>query len=514
MNSPVTNPHTKSRREKSTSIFSDNTEPVCSNSKEKGERGRGGSGKLEMRVVRVAEVSAVLSGVFFVVAYQANEEYSVEGGAIESTTTDILRLLSLVLSLCHLTVILRYHSLLSRLSTSQRVSLHLSPSKPSQKWLCLELALHCIVLPPRANYRWKVYMLGTYTYIALSDIALLVSLLRVYHLPRLYYWKSRFSRTHAYFFSVIEGVNGHSLWAWKSAMKTQPHVLLIKVWALLALLGGVALRTFENYVPGNKLDTLWSSFWAVVVPETTIGYGDMVPLTHMGRVTIVIAIAGGMAVYSYTITITHRYIDLSSSESQLYGSLVYSTESYRLRKPAAVMIQRWWGYLHNRWEGAPSLVSLAKANVHLRRFRLMRRELLSLKAPTFEDAVNQFESTTNDCLQREIARLQPVSTIEKQSQALNLASFSMRMKLKSISVSCRANYNLFLGREATHGSSAQTEELNPRRSMGSGSMKDAKRIFRARDSAFKKLIQVRTMLQGWCSTPDSAFSHQSQTSEN
>jgi hypothetical protein len=43
------------------------------------------------------------------------------------------------------------------------------------------------------------------------------------------------------------------------------------------------VNILERTVPGTRLDDTWNGFWMMSVTQTTIGYGDVVADTYIGR---------------------------------------------------------------------------------------------------------------------------------------------------------------------------------------------------------------------------------------
>jgi hypothetical protein len=179
----------------------------------------------------------------------------------------------------------------------------------------------------------------------------------------------------------------------------------------------MSLRVLDYSVPHNKVDSLWSAFWSVVVSETTIGYGDVTPLTHVSRLAVITAILGGMVIYSHAIMVVHAVVELNARQHRLYGEIHYTESQKKLRIPAAILIQRWWKYYKNKNMRLPTMQCILKFNFHLRTFRLERRELLSFLTPLLSQAVVKFESDVKNRLMEEISHLHDIHSIEKLVKA-------------------------------------------------------------------------------------------------
>ncbi len=91
---------------------------------------------------------------------------------------------------------------------------------------------------------------------------------------------------------------------WVRALLHHPVDLLLIATALL-LLGGSSLLYFAERGHGGTIHTWWDALWLAVTSATTDSYGDVAPVTSLGRVvSISIAFLGIVIVGSITAVIT------------------------------------------------------------------------------------------------------------------------------------------------------------------------------------------------------------------
>jgi voltage-gated potassium channel len=82
--------------------------------------------------------------------------------------------------------------------------------------------------------------------------------------------------------------------------------LIASVTITMTLIGGVAIHFADRHSFPDVGDGLW---WAVQT-VTTVGYGDLVPRTTLGRVVASIVMLGGIAFLTVvTATITSAFIE-------------------------------------------------------------------------------------------------------------------------------------------------------------------------------------------------------------
>jgi voltage-gated potassium channel len=79
--------------------------------------------------------------------------------------------------------------------------------------------------------------------------------------------------------------------------------LIISLLGLLIFYGiiVVGLHTLEAHLPNSKLNSWQDALWYVVATITTVGYGDVVPITYTGRMLGFLTMLSSLGVYGFII---------------------------------------------------------------------------------------------------------------------------------------------------------------------------------------------------------------------
>jgi len=78
---------------------------------------------------------------------------------------------------------------------------------------------------------------------------------------------------------------------------------LIGAVTLTIAFGAVAVYIAESPYPESPIKDLWTAFWWAIVTSTTVGYGDVVPVTPLGRAIGVLMMILGISALSIVIGI-------------------------------------------------------------------------------------------------------------------------------------------------------------------------------------------------------------------
>jgi len=89
---------------------------------------------------------------------------------------------------------------------------------------------------------------------------------------------------------------------------------------LFFIVFGLAIFTFERSVPGSAFN-VWNSQWLTVVSQCTIGYGDLTPKTHLGRITICLTAFIGITIISFVVRTFRIQCKANSGEIQLMAAI-------------------------------------------------------------------------------------------------------------------------------------------------------------------------------------------------
>ena len=102
-------------------------------------------------------------------------------------------------------------------------------------------------------------------------------------------------------------------------LETNPLVIPLIIIALIIFFGGIGVYLAEHKHQGANITKLDDAFWWAIETVTTVGYGDYVPITFVGRmIAVVVMFTGiGMVVSIVTIISQRRIKKMESRLEEL-----------------------------------------------------------------------------------------------------------------------------------------------------------------------------------------------------
>jgi len=73
--------------------------------------------------------------------------------------------------------------------------------------------------------------------------------------------------------------------------------------ALVILIGTIVMQSIESQVPNSKIKTLLDALWWCVATVTTVGYGDIVPVSNIGRIVALFYMFFGISMIAILLSV-------------------------------------------------------------------------------------------------------------------------------------------------------------------------------------------------------------------
>ena len=143
------------------------------------------------------------------------------------------------------------------------------------------------------------------------------------------------------FASRLSDVSMDSKLAIKAILADVPFQTIISLFIMMTFVLAYLVRIAE--APANIQHVyFWNQLWLIVVTATSTGYGDLYPLTHLGRFVCIIAMIGGIVLTAILITAVSTNLELNAGEHRLMNFLQSEHWEQQLKIAACRSIQSWW----------------------------------------------------------------------------------------------------------------------------------------------------------------------------
>lgn len=269
-----------------------------------------------------------------------------------SSSVNALRFIILVLACASMLMSYRYFNSALRIRKAYR-EVHWATSlcvdKELQTKLIFEIFLSLCLIPPSLMWSAEFSQIDTSTVLSLDDIIIIPGLFRVYFLLKFLYEISPYTSFRSQFYLKLLNIDGPLKFSLKSYIKTYPILSIIAVSLLGLILNGLSLRVYEKSAPGLAFHSVWDQFYLLSMSQTTVGYGDTVPKSHIGRTICVLSGLFGVFLYSYMVFSITKIAELNPQENRLYNIVKYEYDNKTALKPnASLLLQKWWKLIFKR----------------------------------------------------------------------------------------------------------------------------------------------------------------------
>ena len=237
----------------------------------------------------------------------------------------------------------------------------------------------------------------------------------MHHIYRLLIWRSAFTNDSSLHLAYYHRIPHYLAWALRSIFRRHPFFFMLGIWTAVDTVGSFSLMTLERGVDGSELGRFDNCLWNLMVDQARIGYGDMVPLTHLGRVTIIMCIFAAVVLLSSLVTVVQQSVALNKAETALYRKMYVQTMSNSLSRPAAVLLQRWWRLVQaRRLQNSVRQDLLVRFHRCLRMFAIARRSATTLKDLTFREDLEKSAPSLMRRMHAAVQRLEMVTMVKDE----------------------------------------------------------------------------------------------------
>jgi hypothetical protein len=145
-------------------------------------------------------------------------------------------------------------------------------------------ALICLPFtPPFVEWEYTFHQLGTHSTLSLDDMVCMWSFLRLYNLAKVVREHSYLRKPAAFELCRMFRFTPRWNFVLKGILFEHRYKLMAIMTVITCLFGAYTLRILERTSPNDRLGNIYHCIWLLSVTQMTIGYGDLVPSTQLGR---------------------------------------------------------------------------------------------------------------------------------------------------------------------------------------------------------------------------------------
>lgn len=220
----------------------------------------------------------------------------------------------------------------------------------------IEIFFNIVIMPPNLNIFIDSKIRSDNYIIPLDNYFSVFMMARLYICVRLFKNLSTWTNGRAERICNMNGFEPDGVFALKASL-TEKALL----WCVILLFGalgvfGLVVRNFEKtYIYDGRtynFDFMINAFWLQVLTMTTVGYGEIYPVTNNGRFFTIISAIVGIFINSLLTVALTEITELSDEQNNVFDDLIGANMiKTKLRSDAAIFIQLW--FKHWRLQANP-----------------------------------------------------------------------------------------------------------------------------------------------------------------
>ena len=271
---------------------------------------------------------------------------------------------------------------------------------------------------------------GMDTVYFLSEFMLVFMFARMYFLVKSCLNYNQFMNPYAKKLCKAYGFEQSVLFTIKSNIQINPEKTVSYLFILTLFLFAYVVRVFEmprfRLDEDDRFDSYFNSIWFTVITLTTIGYGDISPLTIPGKLTTIILAFWGAVLMALIVVVLYKVFDLSEDE-QMALSHVELTET------AAETIKKSMQYFIAKKKSQMLKLKAGKTDDNSSKFINNLKNIKPLRVPTYKRGDLHIEDTNINELHSKGSDEQGFSEVDIKyisDDALNTDTFDRPQRMQ------------------------------------------------------------------------------------
>lgn len=216
-------------------------------------------------------------------------------------------------------------------------------------WYLLEMFVCLIHIPYGMDVSLVIEFRSIKAFYRGEMIVTLVIFLRLYHVVRVIRDWTLIRFKNAMFLSKLVHVEQNNTYALKVLLHENPVAfVLIGLFSTLVLFGYL-LRAYDTTArPLDEAFGLSQAYWISMLSLTTVGYGDDVPKSHLGRIMVVLLVYIGSILIPLQIAIVERLLQFNMQEDRMIRVYRLEQRRHAFQKAAVKLVVSWYRSLKSK----------------------------------------------------------------------------------------------------------------------------------------------------------------------